>query len=284
MYDVDGVTQYGVAEYVMANQLVTIPPVPTRDGNIFTEWYKDEQCMTAWDFSADRVKQDTTLYAKWREVTVPPNDDTPTEPDPTAPDPTVPVPTVPDPTVPRPTVPGPMLPSPIVPRPSAPVTSTVAAVAMAKPTAVNVTPHSISSETKNHVKRENSSANISGDGALLGGFAATGVWSLTSLILSTVALLLSIAAIVRRFLRKDESGDENTDRKSGTIPLIATVATGLLTGILWFILDDFDKPMAWISCSTLYVALLFIAHIILLIVHQRMTRTKNNEAEVLTTG
>ncbi len=37
----------------------------TRKNFVFEGWYKDEDCLEAWDFSKDRVKEDMTLYAKW---------------------------------------------------------------------------------------------------------------------------------------------------------------------------------------------------------------------------
>jgi uncharacterized repeat protein (TIGR02543 family) len=38
---------------------------PYRAGYSFEGWYKDAACTTPWDFSADTVSGNTTLYAKW---------------------------------------------------------------------------------------------------------------------------------------------------------------------------------------------------------------------------
>ncbi|MGB4214438.1 MAG: InlB B-repeat-containing protein, partial [Dethiobacteria bacterium] len=50
---------------VPANGTITAPPAPTRAGYTFGGWYKDADCKSAWDFAADRVTGNITLYAKW---------------------------------------------------------------------------------------------------------------------------------------------------------------------------------------------------------------------------
>jgi uncharacterized repeat protein (TIGR02543 family) len=45
--------------------VVTRPAVPHRVGYIFQNWYKDADCTDEWDFTTDKVTQDTTLYADW---------------------------------------------------------------------------------------------------------------------------------------------------------------------------------------------------------------------------
>jgi uncharacterized repeat protein (TIGR02543 family) len=44
---------------------VTRPIDPTRSGYIFAGWYREFACLNAWDFSADTVAANVTLYAKW---------------------------------------------------------------------------------------------------------------------------------------------------------------------------------------------------------------------------
>ena len=41
------------------------PAAPTADGYVFTGWYKDSACTILWDFAADTVDGDLTLYAGW---------------------------------------------------------------------------------------------------------------------------------------------------------------------------------------------------------------------------
>lgn len=37
---------------------------PTETGYTFNGWYKESECSNQWDFSKDKVIEDTTLYAK----------------------------------------------------------------------------------------------------------------------------------------------------------------------------------------------------------------------------
>lgn len=50
---------------VETDQKAVKPTDPTRDGYTFGGWYTEEACTTPWDFDADVVTGDTTLYAKW---------------------------------------------------------------------------------------------------------------------------------------------------------------------------------------------------------------------------
>lgn len=44
---------------------VSRPEDPTRDTDTFEGWFKDDTLLEAWDFDADTVTGDITLYAKW---------------------------------------------------------------------------------------------------------------------------------------------------------------------------------------------------------------------------
>lgn len=44
------------------------PKDPTADGYRFDGWYQDAACTKAWNFDADIVQADMTLYAKWLEI------------------------------------------------------------------------------------------------------------------------------------------------------------------------------------------------------------------------
>ena len=61
------------AQQVEEGGLVQEPAAPVKDGNVFGGWFKDPACTQAWDFAADTVTEDTTLYAKWTESVTPPD-------------------------------------------------------------------------------------------------------------------------------------------------------------------------------------------------------------------
>ena len=41
------------------------PAEPTRNGRTFAGWYYDTEYTERWDFEADKVEDNMTLYAKW---------------------------------------------------------------------------------------------------------------------------------------------------------------------------------------------------------------------------
>ena len=45
--------------------LITAPAAPVMAGYAFGGWYKEAACTNAWDFAADTITADTTLFAKW---------------------------------------------------------------------------------------------------------------------------------------------------------------------------------------------------------------------------
>lgn len=48
--------------------LITKPDTPVRKGYGFMGWYKDKKCTKEWDFTTDKIKVNTTLYAKWKKI------------------------------------------------------------------------------------------------------------------------------------------------------------------------------------------------------------------------
>lgn len=55
-------------KFVTQGESITAPPAPTRAGYTFVGWYKDSAFQTAWNFTTDKVTENTTLYAKWTAV------------------------------------------------------------------------------------------------------------------------------------------------------------------------------------------------------------------------
>ncbi|HPH03777.1 MAG TPA: SUMF1/EgtB/PvdO family nonheme iron enzyme, partial [Spirochaetota bacterium] len=53
---------------IVAGRKVTVPANPTGGVGSFVGWYKEDTCITAWDFAVDTVTVDVTLYAKWMSL------------------------------------------------------------------------------------------------------------------------------------------------------------------------------------------------------------------------
>ena len=58
---------------ILPNDIIEEPEAPVEEGWQFEGWYKERECENKWDFSSDKVTQNTILYAKWTEVTVSPH-------------------------------------------------------------------------------------------------------------------------------------------------------------------------------------------------------------------
>lgn len=52
-------------KWVRKNSKLKAPKPSRNHHHIFGGWYKDESCTIPWDFKADKVTEDTVLYAKW---------------------------------------------------------------------------------------------------------------------------------------------------------------------------------------------------------------------------
>ncbi len=52
------------------DQTINAPNDPERENYEFDGWFKNAACTSRWDFGADRIYDDTTLYAKWTPNTV----------------------------------------------------------------------------------------------------------------------------------------------------------------------------------------------------------------------
>ena len=57
------------SQTVYEGKTAVAPADPSRSGYTFGGWYKEAACINAWDFSADIVTGNITLYAKWESST-----------------------------------------------------------------------------------------------------------------------------------------------------------------------------------------------------------------------
>lgn len=70
-YNSRGGTDVAAETDVPRGALLAAPEAPTREGYTFSGWYADEARTRAWDFVADTVEQNMTLYAGWESVSAP---------------------------------------------------------------------------------------------------------------------------------------------------------------------------------------------------------------------
>jgi uncharacterized repeat protein (TIGR02543 family) len=95
--------------------------------------------------------------------------------------------------------------------------------------------------------------------------APTGAWSLLSLILSIAAVISVLLAVVTALRRREN--------KNGILQIIA-IAVGILTPIVWLLLDNLSQPMVFINKWTILVAIIFAVHLILTIAYKKKGRSK----------
>ena len=64
-FDMQGVGTPIEAVTVANGELLAAPNTPAAEGYTFAEWYREADCINAWNFESDLVTEDTVLYAKW---------------------------------------------------------------------------------------------------------------------------------------------------------------------------------------------------------------------------
>ena len=67
-FDTDGGSSVADLTDVVVGTTITVPATPTKVGYTFEGWYKEASYDTLWNFGADTVTGDTTLYAKWEAI------------------------------------------------------------------------------------------------------------------------------------------------------------------------------------------------------------------------
>ena len=58
------------AKTVIPGEKIVEPAWPVRAGYEFAGWYKESECLNAWNFATDSVSASITLYARWQIVTL----------------------------------------------------------------------------------------------------------------------------------------------------------------------------------------------------------------------
>ena len=67
-FDTQGGSAVAPITNVASGSLIAEPEEPDYEGLFFEGWYKEAGTITPWNFAADTVTEDITLYAKWSKV------------------------------------------------------------------------------------------------------------------------------------------------------------------------------------------------------------------------
>jgi uncharacterized repeat protein (TIGR02543 family) len=128
----------------------------------------------------------------------------------------------------------------------------------------------------------------------LGNVKFEGAWSLLSMLMSlvavVVAVLLVLGAIVRRRDEDEIAGQARNDagynndaagdyRRRGKILRVLTIVLGVLTPVVWFVLDTLNQKVVWINKFTVYVGIVFVATVVLLVVYKVWKGDEKREAQ-----
>jgi uncharacterized repeat protein (TIGR02543 family) len=151
----------------------------------------------------------------------------------------------------------------------------------------------------------------------LGNVKFEGAWSLLSMLMSLVAVVVSVllvlGAIVRRRSEDEIAGRARNDagyyndkgtgsdagyysnagvgsdasfyhdtagdyRRRGKILRVLTIILGVLTPVVWFVLDTLNQKVVWINKFTVYVGIAFVATVVLLVVYKVWKGDEKREA------
>ena len=69
-YDMQGHGTQIAPTTVKSGDKLTAPITPIAEGYTFRGWYKEASCIDAWNFDADMVTDDITLFAKWSKIVI----------------------------------------------------------------------------------------------------------------------------------------------------------------------------------------------------------------------
>jgi uncharacterized repeat protein (TIGR02543 family) len=262
------------------NEKYTISSViPTRTGYTFDGWTMTSSGSDSYvgGYVFDMPTNDVELVAAWTKVdipVVPPIVPDVSEPPVVQPD----TPIVPEPPVVQPDTP--IVPTPpvvypdtqVVPNP--PIAQPDVAVAQVEPNPPvvnNDTPAPTFTAEKAINKVTGQSGNIFSDllngNVPLGNAQEKGAWSLLSLLMSFIAVVISVLMLVG-----------SRDRRVNILRVLTIIAGGL-TPVVWLWLDNLNQSIVWINRWTIFVGIVFAIHVALLVVYKVKKNKDENDDE-----
>ncbi|GHU62139.1 hypothetical protein AGMMS49983_03050 [Clostridia bacterium] len=252
-------------------------PTATRSGYTFIGW------SPVIPDGSTAITDNAVYTAQWTDNSTPPPPPPPVNPPPVVPvvPPVVVVDTEPDPDPVPP-------PAPIdPPDPNTTVTTEVEPQVPDAPAPEII----LNDQARLDAQTGNIFSDLANGNVPLGSFFGSGAWSLLSLILSLIAVIVALLLLVRAAAKRRERRDEDVaqyedeetkekeERRRYTTALrITTIIIGFLVMIVWLILDNLSLPMVWINKWTLFVAVVFLVHIIFLAVY-RYNKAKDEKED-----
>jgi hypothetical protein len=116
---------------------------------------------------------------------------------------------------------------------------------------------------------ENGSHDVDNNEVPFGEYNTSNAWSLLSLIMSLIAIIISIILIIYWiFRRRNEDDKYEKEKRNAFIARTLTIIFGILTPIVFLILDDMRLPVVWINKWTLYVGIAFFIHILSFVIYK----------------
>lgn len=132
----------------------------------------------------------------------------------------------------------------------------------------------------------------------LGNLGLGAAWSLLNLICSVLGLAISVVLVINIFAKRKEQDkadktqnnrpntadapqDENKLRTKRALALfkVGTILFGVLTGVLFLILEDIRLPMTWITQWTPIIVPVFVVHLVLLLLYNATKSKKSDEED-----
>lgn len=272
----------------------TATPNPT-DEYTFLGWRSsaDDRVLAAEEILNKPVTADVTYTAQYEAIVVPP---APTTPEPTPPTPTPPTPTP---------TPGIVTVTPATPGDDLVITSTITSFidTLLTPITAPITAGNVVAPT---TAADNASLDrVVNDEVPLGNRSING-WSLLSLIMGILSIILGTITLVTAFGKRDkteeeteayvidefgnmteesealraerEAEKEKAFRRSRLLKVLAFL-TGLLPMIVFLVLDNLSLPMIWINRYTPTVALFFILNMLVMAIQVLYQRKQSEDTE-----